>query len=361
MIPKFGKVHKRFKYNGLHFSHRDLKEVAYSLVKEGEPHEQGTGDFLMDWLDDRDYLFVKTSGSTGAPKSIKLMKQAMVNSAIATGDFFNLEPGDKAVGCLPSRFIAGKMMLVRAIILGLEIDIVAPRVRPVFNINTHYRFCAMTPLQVYNPLDRLANIDTTIIGGSKVTRALRDQLSKRPNRFFETYGMTETITHIAVKQLKSIDYKEQDCFHALPNVTFAKDNRNCLVIHAPKLMEDAVVTNDVVDLKNKYAFKWIGRFDNVVNSAGIKLYPEQIEDKLQCLFTERYMVAGIDDENLGEQLVLIVETANLDKDALLLKIRNIKLLSKYEVPKLILILDEFIETTNGKVQRRETLMAALRK
>ena len=359
MTPSFDKVHKRFKYNGLHFSHRDLKEVAYSLVKEGEPHERGTGDFLLDWLDDKDHLLVKTSGSTGIPKDIKLMKQAMVNSAIATGDFFKLEPGDKAIGCLPSHFIAGKMMLVRAMILGLEIDVVEPTARPFFNYNTHYQFCAMTPLQVSNTLDQLLNIDTIIIGGSKVTKALGNQLSKRPNQFFETYGMTETITHVAVKQLKSIDCEGQDYFHALPNVTFDKDSRGCLLIHAPKLIEAVVVTNDIIDLKNKQAFKWIGRFDNVVNSAGIKLYPEQIEDKLQHLITERYMVAGIENRDLGEQLVLVVENTNLDKKELLNKMEKNKDLSKFEVPKLILTLDKFEETINGKVQRRKTLTAAL--
>lgn len=361
MTPKFDKVHHQFKYNGLHFSREDLKEVAYSLVKEGEPYEQITGDFLIDWLSDKDHLFVKTSGSTGKPKNIRLMKQAMVNSAIATGDYFNLEPGDKAIDCLPSRFIAGKMMLVRAMILGLELDVVEPTASPVFDLNTRYKFCAMTPLQVKNTLGRLENIDTVIVGGSKVTKTLRDKIAECPNRFFETYGMTETITHIAVKRLKSKSFNGQRHFHGLPNVNFTQDDRGCLIIHAPKLIDEALVTNDIVDLKSKQSFKWNGRFDNVVNSAGVKLYPEQIEDKLHPVINERYIITGMHNEDLGEQLVLVVETSNLDTDALRKMIENTKGLSKFEVPKLILSLDQFVDTDNGKVQRGKTLAAALKK
>ena len=133
MTPKYNKVHNRFKLNGLHYNHEDLKEVAYSLIKEGEAYEKVTGNFLIDWLNDHDYLFVNTSGATGEPKRIRLKKQAMVNSAIATGDYFGLEPGDSALDCLPSHYIAGKMMLVRAMILGLEIDHVEPSAHPLFD------------------------------------------------------------------------------------------------------------------------------------------------------------------------------------------------------------------------------------
>ncbi|MEM1001559.1 MAG: AMP-binding protein, partial [Bacteroidota bacterium] len=281
MTPKFDKVHNRFKLNGLHFTHEELKEVCYSLIKEGEPFEKVTGDFLIDWLNNKDHLYVRTSGSTGEPKHVKLMKQAMVNSAIATGDYFGLEPGDKALDCLPSHFIAGKMMLVRAMILGLEIDIVEPTAQPIFDYDKQYQFCAMIPLQVKNTLGYSHNIETMIVGGSKVTKSLLEKIATRPNRFFETYGMTETITHVGVKRLKSLDFTGQRYFHALPNVSFSQDERSCLVIHAPNLIDEDLVTNDIVELKSDQAFKWKGRFDNVINSAGVKLFPEQIEDKLQ--------------------------------------------------------------------------------
>ena len=360
MTPKFDKVHNRFKYNGHHFDHEELKEVAYSLIKEGEPYEQVTGDFLIDWLNDKDHLYVKTSGSTGAPKNIRLLKQAMVNSAIATGDFFGLQPGDKALDCLPAHFIAGKMMLVRAMILGLEIDIVEPSAHPIFDYEKHYQFCAMIPLQLKNTLSYVNNIETMIVGGSKVTKPLLDKIKQCPNRFYETYGMTETITHVAVRQLKSKDYPGEDQFNALPNVQFSLDDRNCLIIHAPNLIDEALITNDIVELKGEKAFKWKGRFDNVINSAGVKLYPEQIEDKLQQHIDHRYIVAGIDDEALGEKLVLIVEDANLDTNDLLDRINQDKEFTKFEIPKLVLKSEKFVQTVNGKIQRNRTLKEALR-
>ncbi|WP_115461913.1 AMP-binding protein [Winogradskyella aurantiaca] len=359
MTPTFDKVHNRFKFNGLHFSHEELKEVSYSLIKEGEPYEQVTGDFLIDWLNDKDHIYVRTSGSTGQPKSIRLMKQAMVNSAIATGDFFGLNPGDKAIDCLPSHFIAGKMMLVRALILGLEIDCIEPSSNPVFDYDKKYQFCAMIPLQLKNTLERTGNIETMIVGGSKVTKPLRDKIALRPNLFYETYGMTETITHVAVRRLESKDHAAESSFHALPNVNFSQDDRDCLIIEAPNVLDEHLVTNDIVELEDAFTFVWKGRYDNVINSTGVKLFPEQIEDKLQPLINTRYIVAGIDDEALGEKLVLVVEGENIDTNDLLTKISSDKSFSKFEVPKEIIGVTEFVETVNGKIQRAKTLEAAL--
>jgi O-succinylbenzoic acid--CoA ligase len=360
MTPEYTKIHNRFKFNGLHFSFEDLKEVAYSLIKEGEPYEKITGDFLIDWLNKEDYLYVTTSGSTGKPKQVKLMKQAMVNSAISTGDFFGLQPGDKAIDCLPSHFIAGKMMLIRAMILGLEIDCVEPSAHPIFDYEKSYQFCAMIPLQVKNTLDYAFNIETMIIGGSKVTKPLLDRIATKPNRFFETYGMTETITHVGVKRLKSRDYSGQDYFQALPNVSFSKDDRDCLVIHAPHLIDEDLVTNDIVKLKDAQSFQWKGRFDNVINSAGVKLFPEQIEDKLQPYINKRYIVGGIDDETLGEKMVLVVEDADFDTEALLNELGKASSFSKFEIPKEIYKVKRFVETVNGKIQRAKTLKLALK-
>ena len=223
MTPKYDKVHNRFKFNGLHYNHDELKEVAYSLIKEGEAYEKVTGNFLIDWLNDNDYLEVRTSGSTGQPKLIKLKKQAMVNSAIATGDFFGLEPGDTAIDCLPSHYIAGKMMLVRAMILGLEIDCVEPSAHPLFDYEKHYDFCAMIPLQLKHTINYTHNIKTIIVGGSKVTQPLLERIENSNSRFYETYGMTETVTHVAVRQLTSKASKGERYFNALPNVTFSQD------------------------------------------------------------------------------------------------------------------------------------------
>ena len=359
MAPDYSKVHNRFKFNGLHFSHEDLKEVCYSLIKEGEPYEKVTGDFLIDWLNNKDHLYVKTSGSTGEPKNIKLMKQAMVNSAIATGDFFGLAPGDKAIDCLPSHFIAGKMMLVRAMILGLEIDCVEPSAHPIFDYEKPYDFCAMIPLQLKNTINYTSNIKTIIVGGSKVSQPLKDKIKTCSSLFFETYGMTETITHVAVKKLESLAQNGEAVFRSLPNVVFSQDDRDCLIIEAPNLVEEPLVTNDIVSLENEHTFKWLGRIDNVINSAGVKLFPELIEDKLQSIIDSRYMVAGIDDKELGEKLILIIESDVANGDEILSEIKASKKFDKFEIPKEVFMLPKFSETVNGKIRRKHTLKAAL--
>ena len=353
--PKFNKVHYRFKLNGIHFNHSDLKEVAYSLIKEGEDFEKATGNFLIDWLNDKDYLLVNTSGSTGTPKTIKLQKQAMVNSALATGDFFGLQPGDKAMNCLPSHYIAGKMMLVRAMILGLEIDCVEPSSHPIFDYDKRYDFCAMIPLQLKHTIKYTHNIKTIIVGGSKVTKPILQLIKGCESRIFETYGMTETVTHVAVRQLESKVLKGEIYFNALPNVTFAQDERQCLIVNATKLVSEPLATNDVVDLISESSFQLLGRFDNVINSGGVKLFPEQIEDKLQLVIDDRFIVAGQDDEDLGERLILIVENPRDNTESINNRIKHVKGLTKFEVPKHIYVVDKFVETINGKIQRQKTL------
>jgi O-succinylbenzoic acid--CoA ligase len=359
MIPKYNKIHNRFKFNGLHFNHEDLKEVAYSLIKEGEAYEKVTGNFLIDWLNNNDYLNVNTSGSTGQPKTIKLLKQAMVNSAIATGDFFGLEPGDTAIDCLPSYYIAGKMMLVRAMILGLEIDCVEPSAHPIFDYEKKYDFCAMIPLQLNHTINDTENIKTIIVGGSKVTKPLLEKIERSNSRFYETYGMTETVTHVAVRQLESKVGKRDSSFKALPNVTFKKDERDCLIISASKLVNEDLRTNDSIDLISETRFNLLGRFDNVVNSGGVKLFPEQIEEKLQPVIDERFIIAGEEDHTLGEKLILIVENPRDSAESIGNRIKYLKGLTKFEVPKEIYTIDKFKETVNGKIQRKETIKAVI--
>ncbi|RNC87103.1 MAG: O-succinylbenzoic acid--CoA ligase [Winogradskyella sp.] len=359
MVPHYSKVHNRFKLNGHHFNREALKEVAYSLIKEGVPYEQVTGDFIADWLNDDDTITVKTSGSTGAPKSIQISKQAMVNSAIATGDFFMLQPGNTALNCLPTDYIAGKMMLVRAMLLGLEIDCVEPSSQPIFDYDKDYDFCAMVPLQLGNTLDYTSKIKNIIVGGSKIPSQLINRIKTASSQFYETYGMTETVTHVALKRLESKKQKGDSKFNALPNVEFSQDDRQCLVINAPNVSDKPIVTNDIVELDGNTNFEWLGRFDNVINSGGVKLFPEQIEAKLESIIGHRFIFASQPDDALGEKLILIVEAKSIDTKEIINKIKAVKTLSKYEIPKAIYSLDKFAETVNGKIQRQKTVNSAL--
>lgn len=348
-------IHPQFKLNGVSHGFDELKEVGYSLIKEGNDHEKHIGDFLSDWLDDASTLEVKTSGSTGIPKTILLEKQQMVNSAIATGDFFDLKARHTALLCLPVEYIAGKMMLVRALILGLELDYVSPSSNPLEFVDKSYDFCAMIPLQLQNTIDKIEQIKTLIVGGAAVSTQLKNQVQHKSTRVFETYGMTETITHVALKKVNhSTDSSAENNFKALLDVSFSKDKRGCLIIEASKVTSERVITNDLVRLVSDREFEWLGRYDNVINSGGIKLSPEQIEVKLTALITQPFFVAGLEDETLGQKLVLLVE-GNSDSGAILSKISNSHLLERFEIPKAIYFLSKFATTDNGKIRRKENL------
>lgn len=353
--PKYSDIHFRFKFNGFHPSIDELKEIGYSLIKEGALFEQAIGDFLLDWLDEKPVIKVKTSGSTGIPKSILLKKSQMVNSALATGDFFGLSPGDSALLCLPCDFIAGKMMLVRAMVLGLELDYVEPSSNPLEYNSNSYDFCAMVPLQLQKSLGQLKRIRIVLVGGASVSNALKKKVEHESTTIFETYGMTETITHVAVRKIHPIPPSVVETFfETLPGVTVSTDSRDCLVINAPGICDDELITNDMVDLVSETEFKWLGRYDNIINSGGIKLIPEQIEAKLAQIITERFFVSGLPDEKLGQKLILLVE-GEMDPNHLLQGIISSRVLNKFEVPKAIYAVSKFIESDNGKILRHETL------
>lgn len=342
--PSYMNVHNRFKLNGFHFNADDLCRVAYSFIKEGDDYEKPVGDFILDWFDSKDYIEMFTSGSTGKPKKIRVLKQAMVNSALATGDFFGLEAGNTILNCLPVKYVAGKMMFVRAFILGLEMDFVAPSSHPLELIDKSYDFTAMVHLQAMNSIDLLHHFKTIIIGGAKVSAELEKKLKPIKATIFETYGMTETITHIAARKIG------EKAFATLPNVVLSQDENNCLLIHATSISDEIIHTNDIVELISENQFIFMGRFDNVINSGGIKLIPEQIEEKLSSHIKNRFFVIGKEDKELGEHLVLVVEgdqqTIDLDK---------IKTLDKYEKPKEIIFVNKFKETPTGKIIRRESI------
>lgn len=355
-------IQENFRINRQSLDKEGIYRFAYQLVKNGEVFEQDIGNFLLEWLNDKDYVIVKTSGSTGTPKKIKILKKQMINSAKATGKFFKIEEGTTALLCLPVTYIAGKMMLVRAMVLGWKIDIVPPKTNPLDTVYKQYDFCAMVPLQLDNSLNRLHLIKKMIVGGGVVSENLKELVQGIKTKVYETYGMTETITHIAARRInpKKKEKKDARFFKALPNITLGVDERSCLVIKAPQLNDDVVVTNDVVTLKTYKKFIWKGRFDNVINTGGVKLYPEEIETKLQLLIGNRFFISSVPDDALGDKLILVIEDEYNQKNyqALIEGIQSIDTLSKYEIPKKIYFVPKFVETENGKVQRSRTLALA---
>jgi O-succinylbenzoic acid--CoA ligase len=202
----------------------------------------------------------------------------------------------------------------------------------------------MVPLQVENSINELINVKKLIIGGAKINENLRNQLLDLPTLVYETYGMTETITHIAAKNIKD------KYFSVLPNVTISTDTRNCLVIEAPLISNASIVTNDVVNCISNSEFELLGRHDNVINSAGVKLFPELIEMKLAPKFSSRFFVIGIPDDKFGEQLAIVVEGSPIEIGS-----HFFNDLLPYEKPKVIYFVAKFLETESGKVKRSSTL------
>ena len=344
-------IHPKFKLNGLPYQSDGLFEIANGLINRGAHYEISIGNFIQEWLDNNDYVVVKTSGSTGVSKNLVLSKQKMISSAKATGTFFKLPENTTALLCLPSNYIAGKMMLVRAMVLGWNLHVVAPGKNAISHDDTDYDFVAMVPYQVQYSLKSLNKIKKLIIGGAAISKKLNDQLQGVDTEVFATYGMTETISHIAVRRINGL--AKSNNYTALPRVRFSLDKRNCLMIDAPEVSVEKVISNDVVKLISPTSFEYLGRIDDVVNSGGIKLFPEQIESKLASYIDRPFIIASEKNETLGEQLILILEEASAQetsdfKEAFLS-------LSSYERPKKIYTFSKFPFTETGKIKRMELL------
>lgn len=354
--------------------------------------------FVRHWTDASDFVEVHTSGSTGMPKVIKHTKTAMRESAARTNDFLQLESGMTALLCLSTRNIAGMMMVVRTFERDLNLLTVAPDGHPLKGIaaGTAIDFCAMVPAQVYNslqvPEERrvLESIRHLIIGGAPVSYALHEQLKELPGSVWATFGMTETISHIALRKLNGQDASEE--YTLLEGVAMETGDSAVvgaignLIIHAPYLSPEAIVTNDVVELTSPRTFRWLGRQDHVINSGGFKIFPEMVEEKIAevmsrlnglagdagrasltghtgdtghaGLATQRYFVGSIPDEKLGEVPVLVIEMPTPDdKDqltnSLLASLAGV--LPRHELPREILFVEKFIETPTGKIIRSATL------
>ena len=351
-IPHYSKIHNRFLLNGCFYDRNILKEVAYDFVKEGDQYENFLGDFLLDWLDQSNSIYLESSLNTSHPKKLLFKKQSLVNSAISTGNFFGISVGNSALHCLPANYIAGKMMLIRAMILGLEIDLISPSKNPFYKNNKTYDFAAMTPMQAFHSLSELKKVKKLIVGGAYVSSALQQALINAKVNAFETYGMMETLSHIAVRTMTD-PISEYKC---LPDVKVQQDKQNCLVIDASKLGVDNLLTNDEVELFSPTHFRLIGRVDYVINSGGVKLHPEQIERKLSKNLSFHFFINSVPDSVLGEKVVLVVkDEPEIKLEKLYKQIKKCISLKSNEIPKIIFCFKYFIQTYSGRIKRKATM------
>ena len=256
-----------FKLDGTSYS----RDSLISYFKNNELYYE----FLNSWFNSDNFITVKTSGSTGSPKPIHLKKTDLISSAKLTSKFFKLPQGSKVINCLPLDYIAGKMMLIRSMVLGWDLNLFPVSSEPIKDISSVYDFIALTPMQLERSLDNIKYIKKVIVGGSPVSNRLQKKILKSESVIYETYGMTETITHVAVKNI-SIGEKE---FTALPGVEIGQID-SCLFISPNHLSIDRIQTNDLVELTAKNKFILFGRRDFIINSGGVKINPESVEKKL---------------------------------------------------------------------------------
>lgn len=342
-------------------------------------------DFLSEWNNDSDRVLVHTSGSTGKPKPMMVEKKRMLNSARITCDFLGLKPGDSALLCMSLDYIAGKMVVVRSIERHLHLISVSPSGHPLKNIdlkdvngkgvNGEITFAAMVPMQVYNTLqvpeerERLTHIRHLIIGGGAIDASLEKELQALPGNIaiWSTYGMTETLSHIALRRINGAEASEW--YQPFDSVKISQTEEGCLVIDAPLVCAETLVTNDIVEIEpyiynkvEKTRFRIKGRKDNVICSGGIKIQIEEVEEFLKPHLEKPFMLAKKKDEKFGEIAVLLTEDEDLKKVEATIR----RLLSgksddsnksseskshKYWIPREYLHVDHLPLTETGKPKR----------
>ncbi|MCU7618153.1 AMP-binding protein [Chryseobacterium sp. PBS4-4] len=334
----------------------DFNNLEINNLHSQTEFEKKVFFFLEEWLSDSEKVNVQTSGSTGIPKIFEIEKQKMLNSAKMTCDFLGLSENDKALICLPVEYISGKMMIVRSFERRLKLIVKNPSLESLKDLDETIDFCAMTPLQVENSLNKIHLIKNLIIGGAAVSESLKSKiievlkLSDSQTKIYETYGMSETLSHIALKEI----YPHQnDYFTAFENVSISKDERGCLKISAPDLNSEILQTNDLVEISNDNRFRFLGRIDNVINSGGAKIFPEELEDLVKKEIPNEVVFLGLKDESLGQKLIAVIEGEK--SDDLIKKISEIQFEKSFHKPKEIIFVEEIPRTPNGKISRIELL------
>ncbi|HPF89213.1 MAG TPA: AMP-binding protein [Flavobacteriales bacterium] len=310
-------------------------------------------------------LGVHTSGTTGAPKPLRIPRRDLVNSARLTAEVFGLKSGDRALMCLPGAFIAGRMMIVRSMVLGLDLHLIDPRGSLLDNLRTRdrFRFAAMVPLQLHRAIqeDRSRveeQFDTILLGGGPVSAVFTQDIADLRVSVYQGYGSTETVTHVALRALNAAtgaqEYGVNAPFRAIGKVSFGRDPRGCLVVYTPHLSVKQHVTNDLVELIDDTAFRWLGRFDNVILSGGKKIFPEGLEARTSGVIPYAHYFTATPDDVLGQTVMLVLET-DRPQDEVLPEVmeRIMEALEPHEWPRRVQAIRSLQRTGTGKVIRHQ--------
>lgn len=347
------KKYLSLKINGKVYNGREsLLELAGNIYGSQDEESKYLSGFIKSWVDDSATIKIQTSGSTGTSKVIYIRKDAMVASAKRTIQFLNLKEGDSALLCLSTRFIAGKMMVVRSLVAGLDLIPTTVTSNPLTDLNCNVDFAAMVPLQVSEIIDQdsklLNKVGKLIIGGGSVDSILASRIDNLNIDAWETYGMTETVSHIAMRKVSV----QKRPFSLLQGFKILQDERQCLVLEPSDINDENLITNDVIEQVSADEFYLKGRYDNVINTGGIKVFPEQIEHKLEKVISDSFVILGIPDVKLGQRVVLVIEGKKRDKE---IYSDLLQYLNNYERPKDILFMKVFPRTETGKINRYRIL------
>lgn len=353
----------------LHYQGETFDTTALPATHK-TPLLQSVFDFCRAWESGTEAFTIRTSGSTGTPKPIRLERRQMQRSAEMTAQALGLAANDRALVCLPTQYIAGRMMLVRGMVLGLELFLTEPQRNPTtgFPETQGFDFAALIPLQAEAILEAgdahfFRGGKAIIIGGAPVSVGLEKQLNAFGCPVWATYGMTETVTHIALRRLEGKAASPH--FEALPGVVLSQDERDCLQIKAPTTRGKTLTTNDRVRLLDERRFVWLGRADFVINSGGVKVQPENVEAQAtRWLYENKHpgdvIATGLPDPQLGQKVVLVLEGNPLSEETQRRLFQSLRAsLSRYEVPKEIYFLSEFPRTATRKIDRNEVRMQIL--
>ena len=342
----FDRQQQRLLLEGKEYAPEDISRLVAEGAGNCPPALWDLYLFLNEWFDASPVITVHTSGSTGVPKELVVRKDRMMQSARLTCEFLNLQAGDTALLCMNLRYIGAMMMVVRSLVAGLNLVVRPASGHPLSDVEVPLKFAAMVPLQVYNTLrvpaerKRLEHTDILIIGGGAVDDSLEAELKTIPIAAYSTYGMTETLSHIALRRLNG--EAASKCYYPFPSV------ENTLIVKAPLICDDVLQTNDIACLCSDGGFTIAGRKDNVINSGGIKIQAEEMENRLQPFIPVPFAVTAVPDPCLGQALTLLI-AGKPDIKELENKLQAV--LETYYRPKHIFITELIPQTENGKIDR----------
>jgi O-succinylbenzoic acid--CoA ligase len=335
-------------------------------IRKLDTFEKDIISFIVEWISGKESFDLKTSGSTGQPKIITIHRDQMIASAEKTLKYLKITSRGKALLCLHPNYIAGLMMIVRSIVGKMDLYVLSPSSNPLKRDDILFEFdiASFVPYQVSEIISDAQSrsyfkgIKNVLIGGADISADLINKISSYENNIYQTFGMTETVSHIGLKRLSG--KAKSDFYEVLEGIEIDTDDRDCLTVKGSITGNKRIVTNDQVELLDSHRFHWKGRIDQVINTGGITIYIDDLETRIQDILSENdisnsFFVAGMDDSKLGEKIILFVEKSNkaIIEEDILAVLR--KYLQKYEIPKKIYIVQQFILLPTGKINRKANL------